>query len=114
MNIPCSCIRPIEATIHGVMHSKQAMTLGKIDLLLTFGDHTNFCTGTLTFEVVDFLDTCLVILGQPYYAKFMTMPNYTYLMLKMSARNDILSPSGPISCMHIYVSRSAAWWPPWS
>jgi len=107
MNIPHSCIRPIEATIHGVMHSKQVMTLGKIDLLLTFDDRTNFCTETLTFEVVDFLDTCLVILGQPYYAKFMAMPNYTYLMLKMSARK-----SGPISSMHVYVSRSAAWWPP--
>jgi hypothetical protein len=55
---------------------------------VTFGDHTNF-TETLTFEVVDFLDSCLVILGQPYYAKFMAMSNYTYLMLNMLAHNGI-------------------------
>jgi hypothetical protein len=32
MNIPSSCIQLIETTIHGVMHIKQEMTLGKSDL----------------------------------------------------------------------------------
>ena len=38
---------------------------------------------TLTFEVVSFHGTYHAILGHPFYAKFMAIPNYTYLKLKM-------------------------------
>ena len=38
---------------------------------------------TLTFEVVGFHRTNHAILGRPCYAKFMVVPNYTYLKLKM-------------------------------
>jgi hypothetical protein len=43
----------------------------------------NFHTKTLTFEVVAFSGTYHAILGRPAYAKFMAMPNYTYLKLKI-------------------------------
>ena len=38
---------------------------------------------TLTFEVVGFHGTYHAILRRPCYAKFMAVPNYTYLKLKM-------------------------------
>ena len=38
---------------------------------------------TLTFEVVGFHGTYHAILRRPCYAKFMAIPNYTYLKLKM-------------------------------
>ncbi|XP_025791911.1 uncharacterized protein LOC112873101 [Panicum hallii] len=38
---------------------------------------------TLTFEVVGFHGSYHTILGWPCYAKFMAIPNYTYLNLKM-------------------------------
>jgi hypothetical protein len=43
----------------------------------------NFRTETLTFEVVGFSGTYHAILGRPAYAKFMAVPNYTYLKLKI-------------------------------
>ena len=46
---------------------------------------------TLTFEVVGFHGTYHAILGRPCYAKFMAVPNYTYLKLKM------LGPCGVIT-----------------
>ena len=46
---------------------------------------------TLTFEVVRFHRTYHAILGRPCYAKFMAIPNYTYLKLKM------LGPYGVIT-----------------
>jgi hypothetical protein len=52
---------------------------------------TNFRTETLTFEVVGFQGTYHAILGRPCYTKFMTIPNYTYLKLK------ILGPAGTIT-----------------
>jgi hypothetical protein len=62
---------------------KQAKPLGQINLPVTFGDPSNFRTKILTFEVVRFHKTYHAILGRPCYAKFMAVPNYTYLKLKM-------------------------------
>ena len=67
------------------------MPLGRIDLPITFGDLTNYRMETLTFEVVEFHETYHAILGCPCYTKFMAIPNYTYLKLK------ILGPGGVIT-----------------
>ncbi|XP_066324252.1 uncharacterized protein [Miscanthus floridulus] len=70
------------------------MPLGQIDLPITFRNPTNYRTETLTFEVVGFHgfhETYHAIVGCPCYAKFMAIPNYTYLKLKM------LGPCGVIT-----------------
>ena len=46
---------------------------------------------TLTFEVVGFPRTFHAILGQPCYAKFMAVPNYTYLKLKMPGPHGVIT-----------------------
>ena len=48
-----------------------------------FGSRANFHSEVLTFEVVDFSGSYHAILGRPWYTKFMAIPNYTYLKLKM-------------------------------
>ena len=48
-----------------------------------FGNPTNYRTETLTFKVVGFHMTYHAILGRQCYTKFMAIPNYTYLKLKM-------------------------------
>ena len=63
---------------------------GWIDLPVTFGNRANFRSEVLTFEVVDFLGSYHAILGWPCYAKFMAIPNYTYLKLKMLGPNGII------------------------
>jgi hypothetical protein len=55
-----------------------------------FGDHCNFCIETLIFEVVDFEGSYHTILGCPCYAKFLAIPNYTYLKLKMLGLNGVI------------------------
>ena len=69
----------------------QAYPLGQIDLPVMFGDRANLRSEVLTFEVVDFLWSYHAILGQPCYAKFMAIPNYTYLKLKMSGLNGVIT-----------------------
>ena len=56
-----------------------------------FGDRANFHSEVLTFEVVDFLGSYHAILGRPCYAKFMAVPNYTYLKLKMPGPNGVIT-----------------------
>ena len=46
---------------------------------------------TLTFEVVGFHGTYHSILGCPCYAKFMALPNYTYLKLKMPGPCEVIT-----------------------
>jgi hypothetical protein len=70
---------------------KQAKPLKHIDLPITFGDKSNFKTKTLTFEVVGFHETYHAILGRQCYVKFMAIPNYTYLKLKMSGPHGVIT-----------------------
>jgi hypothetical protein len=51
----------------------------------------NFRKETLTFEVVGFTGTYHAILGRPCYTKFMAVPNYTYLKMKMPGPKGIMT-----------------------
>jgi hypothetical protein len=51
----------------------------------------NLRTETLTFEVVGFSGMYHAILGRPTYAKFMAVPNYTYLKLKIPGPKGIIT-----------------------
>jgi hypothetical protein len=46
---------------------------------------------TLTFEVVGFKGVYHAILGWPCYAKFMVVPNYTDLKMKMSGPKGVIT-----------------------
>ena len=56
-----------------------------------FGTPSNYRKEILTFEVVGFKGTYHAILGRPCYAKFMAVPNYTYLKLKMPGPNGVIT-----------------------
>ncbi|XP_066333500.1 uncharacterized protein [Miscanthus floridulus] len=97
MHIPRSELRPAGSPFHGVILGAQAYLLGQFDLPVTFGSRTNFCSEVLTFEVVDFLGSYHAILGRPCYARFMAIPNYTYLKLKMPRPNSVITVSSTFS-----------------
>jgi hypothetical protein len=84
-------LRPSMTPFHGVAPGKRVQPLGQIDLPVWFGTPDNFRKETLTFEVVGFRGAYHAILGRPCYAKFMVVPNYTYLKMKM------LGPKGVIT-----------------
>ena len=83
MGINRSRIRPTGVAFHSIIPRKQAMPLGQINLPFTFRNPTNYRMETLTFKVVGFHRTYHAIMGCPCYAKFMAVPNYTYLKLKI-------------------------------
>ncbi|XP_066334324.1 uncharacterized protein [Miscanthus floridulus] len=102
MRIPQSELRPVNSPFHGVIPGVQAYPLGQIDLPVTFGDCANFCMEVLTFEVVDFLRSYHAILGWPCYAKFMVIPNYTYLELNMLGPNCVITMGSTFSHAYMY------------
>ncbi|XP_066398384.1 uncharacterized protein [Miscanthus floridulus] len=91
MGIDRSRIRSIRAPFHGIVPGKHVVPLGQIDLPITFGDPSNYRMETLTFEVVGFHGTYHAILGCPCYMKFMAVPNYTYLKLKMPGLGGVIT-----------------------
>jgi hypothetical protein len=82
-------VRAGAAPFHGIAPGKQILPLGRIDLPVCFRTPSNFRKEALTFEVVGFRGTYHAVLGRPCYAKFMAVPNYTYL--KMSGPNGIIT-----------------------
>jgi hypothetical protein len=60
------------------------------------GTPDNFHKETLTFEVVWFRGAYHTILGRLCYAKFMAVPNYTYLKMKMSGTKGFITMGSSI------------------
>jgi hypothetical protein len=76
-------ITPIGVPFYGIVPDKAAMPLGQITLPVTFGTPTNYRTKFIKFEVVDFETSYHAIVGRPTLTKFMAIPHYPYLLLKM-------------------------------
>jgi len=93
-------LQPSVGGFHGVVPGKKALPVGRIDLPVCFGTAANFRKETLTFEVVGFRGTYHAIIGRPGYARFMAIPNYTYLKLKMPGPKGVIIVSS--SYEHAY------------
>jgi hypothetical protein len=91
MGIGLGQLRPSMTLFHGVAPGKRVQPLGQIDLPVWFGTPDNFRKETLTFEVVGFSGAYHAILGRPCYTKFMAVPNYTYLKMKMPGPNGVIT-----------------------
>jgi hypothetical protein len=91
LEIDMSMIRASAAPFHGIVPGKHVLPLGQLDLPVCFGTPSNFRRETLTFEVVGFRGTYHAVLGRPYYAKFMAVPSYAYLKLKMPGPNGVIT-----------------------
>jgi hypothetical protein len=91
LGVDLSTIWAGAAPFHGIVPGKRVLPLGQLDLPVCFGTPSNFRKETLTFEVVGFQGTYHAVLGRQCYAKFMAVPNYTYLKLKMPGPNGTIT-----------------------
>jgi hypothetical protein len=89
-------VTPTSIRFYGIVPSKVAMPLGHITLSVTFGTPSNYRTEFIKFKVADFESSYHAILGRPALAKFMVIPHYSYLLLKMLGPNGILSLRGDL------------------
>jgi hypothetical protein len=103
MGIGLDQLRPSTTPFHGVAPGKHVQPLGQIDLPVWFGTPANFRKETLTFEVVGFRGAYHAILGRLCYTKFMAVLNYTYLKMKMSGPNGVITVGSSIEHAFDYV-----------
>jgi hypothetical protein len=77
---------------YGIVPGNSTIPLGSVVVPVTFGETMeNYRTEYIKFEVADFETSYQTILGRPAIAKFMAVPHYTYLVLKMPTPAGVLS-----------------------
>src|SRR4051794_19756296 len=84
MGISPEALSSLDTSFHGIIPTSPAYPYGKISLLVVFGQPCNFQKERLEFKVVDWESQYHAILGRPAFAKFMEIPHYAYLQLKMT------------------------------
>ena len=89
-------LKPYDAQFWGVLPDQSSIPLGQITLPVQFGTPDHFRTEFVNFVVADFDGTYDAILGRPSLTKFMAVPHYSYLVLKMPTEKGVLTIRGNV------------------
>ena len=89
-------LKPSKAPFYGIVPGNASFPVGTVVLLVTFGTPDNYRTELIKFEVADFESSYHAILGRPALAKFMAVPHYVYLLLKMLGKTGVLTFRGDL------------------
>jgi hypothetical protein len=68
--------------------------MGRIKLEVLFGGKDNHHRERIWFEVVDLNSPYHVLLGRPALAKFMAIPHYAYLKMKLPGPRGVITVAG--------------------
>jgi hypothetical protein len=87
---------PRKSPFYGIVPGNAAHPLGTVVLPVTFSTRENYRTEFIKFEVASFESSYHAILGHPALAKFMAVPHYIYLLLKMPGLSGVLTLQGDL------------------
>jgi hypothetical protein len=87
---------PSKSPFYGIVLGNAAHPLGTVVLPVTFGTRKNYRTEFIKFEVANFESSYHAILSRPTLAKFMAVPHYVYLLLKMPGQSGVLTLQGDL------------------
>jgi hypothetical protein len=96
MGLSRSLSCPSKAPFHGIVSGAAVTPVGQIALPVTFGTQENFYMETVQFEVTNFQTAYNALLGRPALSKFMAIPHYAYLVLKMPGMCGVISIRGDV------------------
>jgi hypothetical protein len=83
--------------LYSIIIGNTVIPLGSVVLPVTFVETRENCrTEYIKFEVADFETSYHAILRRPAIAKFMALPHYMYLVLKMPSPTGVLSLQGDL------------------
>jgi hypothetical protein len=85
---------PSKSPFYGIIPGNATHPIGTVVLPVTFGTRENYRTEFIKFEVATFESSYHAILGRPALAKFMAVPHYVYLLLKMPVLGGVLNLRG--------------------
>jgi hypothetical protein len=94
MHISLEFLKPTDCSFHGIVPGSANYPLGRIALNVCFKNRQNYRRQKLDFEVMDWPSQYHAILGRPAFSRFMAVPHYIYLVLKMPGPNGIITIRG--------------------
>jgi hypothetical protein len=94
MCISLESIKPTDCSFHRIVPGGANFPLGKIELDICFGNSNNYRREKLEFEVMDWPSQYHAILGRLAFAKFMAVPHYAYLTLKIPGSKGTITVQG--------------------
>jgi hypothetical protein len=94
LGIPIIQLKPTKLTFHGIMPGHSCTPMGKIQLEVLFGEKDNYHREPIWFEVVDLNSPYHALLGRPALAKFMAVPHYAYLKMKLPGPRGVITVAG--------------------
>ena len=87
-------LEPTRTIFHGIVPGLSCSPIGRVRLDVLFGDSSHFRREPIWFEVVDLSSAYHALLGRPALAKFMAVPHYAYLKMKMSGPKGLITVTG--------------------
>jgi hypothetical protein len=82
---------------YSIVPGNAAIPLGSLVLPITFWDsRENYRTEYIKFEVAEFKTSYHARLGRPTITKFMAVPHYNYLVLKIPSPAEVLTLQGDL------------------
>ena len=84
-------LEPTRTIFHGIVPGLSCSPIGRVRLDVLFGDSSHFRREPIWFEVVDLSSAYHALLGRPALAKFMAVPHYAYLKMKMSSAMGLIT-----------------------
>jgi hypothetical protein len=94
MHISLEFLKPTDCSFHGIIPGSANYPLGRIALNVCFGNQQNYRREKLNFEVMDWPSQYHAILRRPAFSRFMAVPHYTHLVLKMPGPKGIITVKG--------------------
>jgi hypothetical protein len=94
MCISLTSLKPTDCSFYGIVLGAANYPLGKIELDVCFGSNSNYHREKLEFKVMDWPSQYHAILGRPAFAKFMAVPHYAYLTLKIPGPKGTITVQG--------------------
>jgi hypothetical protein len=87
-------LKPSRLTFHGIVPGHSCTPLGRVQLEVLFGKKGNSRREPIWFKVVDISSPYHMLLGRPALAKFMAVPHYAYLKMKLPGPRGVITVSG--------------------
>ena len=89
-------LTPSKFPFYGNIPGNSSTPIGSMILPVTLGTPDNYRTEYIKFEVANFDSSYHAIIGRPALAKFMVVPHYVYLLLKMLGKTGVLTLRGDL------------------
>jgi hypothetical protein len=94
LGIPLAQLKPSWLTFHGIVPGHSCAPMGRVQLEVLSGKKGNSHREPIWFEVVDISSPYHALLGHPALAKFMAVPHYAYLKMKLPRHRGVITVLG--------------------